>query len=114
MDQFLLMNVVQGLSYLLDIGDDGCKWHPCASRVALAQGAIGCILHDQEGDTIFYVKIVDADNMGMDETSKRACLCVELFFLFTRELGMQDFDGCLGVEVQVFSQVDFSKATSPD
>src|SRR5215467_3749592 len=108
------MDVIQCFGHLLDIGDNGCKWHSCASRVALAQGAIGGIVHDEKGDTIFDGEIVDADNMGMDETSKRACLRVELHFLLTRELGMQDFDGCLGIEVQVLPKVDFSKATRAD
>src|SRR5947207_11103185 len=108
------MDVVQCFGHLPDIGDNGCKWHSCASRVVLAQGAIGGIVHNEKGDTIFYSEIMDADNMGMDETSKRVCFCVELRFLLTRELGMQDFDGCLAAQVQVLPQVDFSKATLAD
>jgi hypothetical protein len=102
------MDVVQCFSHLPDIGENGCKWHSRAYQVALAQGATRGIVHNEKGDTIFYGEIVDTDNMGMDETSKRTCLSVELLFLLTRELGMQDFDGCLGVEVQVLPQVDFS------
>jgi hypothetical protein len=82
--------------------------------VTLAHGATRGVVHDEKGDIIFYSEIVDADNMGMDEASKRACLRVELLFFLPRELGMQDFDGCLSTQVQVFPQVDFSKATLAD
>src|SRR5437660_8575763 len=79
-----------------------------------AQHAIGSILHHQKRDTIFYIKVEDAHDMGMRETSQHACLSAELLATLTGEVGMQHFDGCLCVEVQVFSQIDLSKAPSPD
>src|SRR6516165_11404607 len=108
------MDVIQCFGHLFDIGDKVCNRHSCASRVAMAQGATRGIVHDEKGSIIFDGKIVDADNMGMDKSSKRACLRVELLFLLTRELAMQDFDRCLGTQVQVFAQVDFSKAALAD
>src|SRR5260221_1736411 len=82
--------------------------------MTFAQGAIGGILHDEKGDAIFYVKIKATHDMGMHETSEHACLGTESLSVFTREVGMQYFDSCLCVEVQVFSQVDLGNATSPD
>src|SRR5207253_478794 len=113
MDQFLLMEVVQGLGHLLDVGDNGIKWHPCTFRVVLAQCAIGGILHDQKGNTIFYTKIEDTHDMGMKKASQHECLTAKLLTALTCEVRMQHFDGCLRIEVQVFSQVNFSKATAP-
>src|SRR5579884_3780132 len=79
-----------------------------------AQRAIGSILHHQKRNTIFHIKVEDAHNMGMREMGQHACLSAELLATLTGEVGMQHFDGCLSVEVQVFSQIDLSKARSPD
>src|SRR5438876_5714644 len=114
MDQFLLMDRVQGLSHLPDVGDNGCKWHPSALWVALAQRAMRGILHDQKRDALFYAKIEDAHDVGMHEARNHARLRAESLFVLTVEVGMQHFDGSLRVEMQVFPQVDFGKATPAD
>jgi hypothetical protein len=50
----------------------------------------------------------------MRETSHRARLSAELLTGLAREMGVEHFDGCLRVEVQVLSQVDLGNATAPD
>src|SRR5947209_2244998 len=76
----------------------------------LAQCAIGSILHHQKRDTIFHIKVEDAHDMGMRETGQHACLSAELLATLTGEVGMQHFNSCLRIEVQMFSQIDLSKA----
>src|SRR5438132_5931701 len=80
----------------------------------LAQRAIGSIHHHQKRDTIFYIKVEDAHDMGMREMSQHACLSAELLATLTGEVGMQHFNSCPRVEVQMFSQIDLSKARSPN
>src|SRR5260370_23537310 len=110
MNPTLLMDKVQGPGQLVDVGDDGVKWYQGAFRVALAQGATRGILHDQKGNVIFHDKIKDAHDQRMHQ----ACLSTELLTVLAGELDMQYFDGRLGAKMQVFSQIDFSKATSPE
>ena len=52
--------------------------------------------------------------MGMRETSHRARLAAKFFTLLICEPSVQHFDGSLGVEVQMFTQVDVGKATLSD
>jgi hypothetical protein len=82
--------------------------------VALPQTAIGGILHDEKGDTLFYPKLEDTDNMGMREPSHDAGLGAQFFTLLTCEPSMEYFDSCLGTEVEMFAQIDVGKVTSPN
>src|SRR5260370_39958582 len=114
MNPTLLMDKVQGPGQLVDVGDDGVKWYQGAFRVALAQGATRGILHDQKGNVIFHDKIKDAQDQRMHQACYQACLSTEVLTVLAGELDMQYFDGRLGAKMQVFSQIDFSKATSPE
>ena len=75
----------------------------------LSQRTVGGIVHDKKGQVLLHVKIEDAHDMGMHETSNRARLRAEWFDVVARQVGMQHFDGRLRVEVQVLSQVDVGK-----
>src|SRR5207245_6397773 len=82
--------------------------------MALPQRAVGSIFHDEKGEAIFDSKIEDAHDMGMSEASNGACFLIESLFILTCKVDTQYFDGCLRIEMQVFSQVDFGKVTSPN
>src|SRR5436305_1870675 len=79
----------------------------------LSQRTVGGIVHDKKGQVLLQVKIEDAHNMGMDETSNRARLRAKWLDVVARQVGMQHFDGRLRVEVQVLSQVDVGKTALP-
>ncbi len=114
MNQLLRMDIVQGFGHLPDVRDNDVRRYGCALRVALPQGAIGSILHNEKRQTIFYLKVQHAHDMGMYEARHRARLAAQLLLVLISEVGMQHFDGRLSAQVQVLSQVDLSKAPSPD
>src|SRR5207244_2479857 len=88
MDQFLCMDILKSIGHLLDIRDNNFQGYPCPFRMALPQGTVGCILHDEKGDAIFYPKLEDTDDMGMCESSHCARLGAEFFTLRTCKPGM--------------------------
>src|SRR5437764_7323483 len=114
MNQLLYMDIVQCLGYLFNVGDDSVKRHLCTFRLALAQRAIGRILHHQERKAILYLKIENTHNMRMHQTSHRARLAAQLLAGLTREVSMHHLDGCLCAQMQVLSQVDLGETPSPD
>src|SRR6266571_1700992 len=65
MDQFLIMDVLQGIGNLLDIIYNGRKWEACTFRMLLAQVAFRSIVHNQERSVILYTKIKYRHDMGM-------------------------------------------------
>lgn len=88
--------------------------HDTALRTSITHHSLGSILHDEKWSTIFYPKLEDTDDMGMRETSHQARLAAKFFTLLICEPSVQHFDGRLGVEVQMFTQVDIGKATLSD
>src|SRR6266568_2712972 len=105
------MGELQGVGNLLDIGDDSCDGEDSAFGMTIAQGAIGSVVHHQEGGFALYAKFQHTDNMGMDQAHQVACFHTELVHVVAGQLAMQHFDGGLGAEVNMFSKVDFSEAT---
>src|SRR2546421_5335008 len=103
------MGILQGSGDLVNVGNDALYRQRSARWMHLSQRTIGGIVHDKKGQVLLHVKIEDAHDMGMHETSNRARLRAEWFDVVARQVGMQHFDGHLRVEVQVLSQVDVGK-----
>lgn len=59
----------------------------------------------------FDVKIEDAYYMGMLETTDGLCFTQEPFYVVVFQGCMEYFDGGLGLEAQVLTQIDLSEAT---
>src|SRR5712692_1687518 len=110
MDQAFIMGVLQGTGHLFDVGDDGGQQDSRALWVTLAQGAVGCVFHDDERDTSFDAEVQDLYDVRVLE-AKGACLDEEAVQVVLGEL-WEDFDGDLSVAaIEVLGQVDFAEAT---
>src|SRR6266571_4907478 len=83
--------------------------------MALAQGAVGGVVHDQEGGGVFNVKVENAHDVGVDKGGDGFGFALEVISGFVGELGMQDFDGrLLGGEAQVLAEVNFGEASTSE
>src|SRR3989442_13832086 len=99
MNQLLVVGVLQGIGYLLDVVDDGRKRQGAASGVMLAQCAAHGVIHDQEGSVILHVEVEHTYNIGMFEMGdglgfeKEACCLI-----WAAEPGLVDFNGGPGTQ----------------
>jgi hypothetical protein len=50
--------------------------------------------------------------MWMAQASDNACLRTELLQVFITDLSVKNFDGRVGIEMDVFTQVNFGKAAT--
>ena len=78
--------------------------------MTLAQGTIGCIIHDQKRVPILHTKFEDAHDIRVDQVGDRACLLAEILHIIACQAHTHHFDGSQGTEVNMFSQVDLGKA----
>ena len=78
--------------------------------MTLAQGTIGCIIHDQKRVPILHTKFEDAHDIRMDQVGDRACLRAKVLHFIGCQAHTRHFDGSLSTEVDMFAQVDFGKA----
>src|SRR5216684_467269 len=69
MDESFIMDVLEGAGNLLDVGDDPGEWNTCATGIALAQSAFGCVLHDDERNALvfFNAEVEELHNVGVFE-----------------------------------------------
>src|SRR5689334_14958838 len=77
----------------------------------VAQRPIGSVGHHEKGCVLFHPKIVDLYDVGMFQVSDQAGFVAEECYILACQLGAQDFDRSLCVQVNVFAQVDVSEAT---
>jgi len=62
---------------------------------------------------ILDTKIQHTHNVRMLQARNSACLGTELLDIAARQFGMQHFDGGLGLQVNVYAEIDISKAATP-
>src|SRR6266567_5161691 len=114
MDQLLIVGILQSLSDLFDVGDDHWEGEDAPFGMVLAQCPTRGIAHDQERGAIDDIEIKDAHDMGVFEAGDGVSLLLEtLHFAPVGKARVQDFDGSGGTQTQMFAQVDFCEATSP-
>src|SRR5437899_3340572 len=104
------MSILQGLSHLRDVGDNGVEWEQRPAGVALTQSAIGSIVHHQKGSHALNTEVQNLDDMGMPQMGNGTCLAEKVFSIIACQLAMQYFNGSLGVQVNMLPQVDFREA----
>ena len=102
MDQFLIVGTLQGLSYLLDIGDDGGECKRGAFGMEITQGSIEGIVHHQEGNSALHTELEDTHDMGMDKASNGTSFGAECIHIVAAQLRVEHFDSCLCAQVNVF------------
>ncbi len=66
---------------MFDIGPGVLHWQRDTPGMALVQGAIRGIAHDEERGLICYIKVEHAHYVGMLQASNGACLVAEALYL---------------------------------
>src|SRR5947209_17530272 len=88
----------------------GCEralWATTASpKVEMAQSATRSILHDQKRRALLHAKVQDAHDRGMAQGSQGTSLTQKAFHLTLVPWAMEQFDGGLGAQLHMLSQVD--------
>jgi hypothetical protein len=110
-DEFLLMSILQGISDLLDRGDDDRERDQAPFGIAVPQRAIRCIVDHEKGHAILYIIIEDTHDAWMHERGNGLRFLLEVLGLLLGQMGMQYLDGRLLVEPHMLSEVDLSIAT---
>src|SRR5258707_4821161 len=77
----------------------------------LAQCPIRCIIHHQERGSSFNPKIENTNDMRMSKTNQCSRFRTKSMNILTSQLTVQDFDGSLGLQVNMLTQVDLCKTT---
>ena len=110
-DQLVLVSILQGWGNLPHIGQHCRKRQARAFGVQLAQGPIGCIVHHQKRRGAFHTKVQHTYDMRMDQVSNGAGFATKLLDLPASQLSMQHFDGCLGLQIDMLTQVHLGEAS---
>src|SRR5712692_2617260 len=96
-NQLFIMGILQGVRYLLDIGDDDFHGKPRSPGVVLAQVTISCIVHHQKRSCVLHPEVQHLDDMRMAQMGNGACLGEETLRIMTCQLPMEYFYGSLGM-----------------
>src|SRR6202035_5643778 len=94
-----------------DVLHDQWKREPRALGVQSAQTTTRSKIHYQKWGSSLYPKLEDAYNMRVFQVSNTPGFQAELFDAIIDQLSMEYFDRCLGIQVDVFTQVNFSRTT---
>jgi hypothetical protein len=112
-EQVLFVGELQGRGDGPRVGDDSQERYSRARRVKLSQITIRSIVHHQERGLVLDAEVEDTDDMRMHQVAQMTSCCEEVLGGMRIYLGVQDFDGNLAIEVDVFAQVDVGKGTYP-
>src|SRR5215467_7003727 len=105
-NQAPVMGILQRGGHLLEVGDDGLERQPHSLWMELAQGATRSILHDQKRRARLHPKVQDAHDMRMAQGGQGTSLAQKVFHLTLVPRAMEQFDGGLGAQMHMLSQVD--------
>jgi hypothetical protein len=109
-DEFLLVRVLQGVSYLLDRRDNHRERDQATFRIAVPQRAMRGIVHDEKRHTLLHIEIEDTDDRGMSQRGDGLGFLLEVLGLNGAQMGMQHLDGCLLVEPHMLPEIDLGIA----
>jgi hypothetical protein len=70
---------------------------------------MGRVVHDQVGRVVLQVKVEDANDVWMHQVAQKPGLGEEILIAERTGLGMEDFDGHAGIEIEMLGQVDIGK-----
>lgn len=79
----------------------------------MAQSAFRSIVHNQKGSVVLDAEIKYADDVWMSQAADCLCFVDKALEVVAGDLRVQDFDGCLRLQIDVFSEVDLGEATFP-
>src|SRR5260221_1807464 len=104
--------IVQGGGSLACKGEDGRERELTAFRVALAQSAIGGVMHDEERSAIMDITFEDAHDMGMLKTRDGPHLREEALHMLVVESCAEELQCNLCAQIGMLSKVDIGEATT--
>ena len=81
--------------------------------MTLAQGAIGSVFHDEEGDIVRYIIFHDAHNMGMLQASNSTGFVTKAALIVICQPHLQHFDSGQCVEIHVLTEIDIGETALP-
>src|SRR5712692_4500598 len=70
---------------------------------------MGRVVHDPVRRVVLQVKVEDANDVWMHQVAQKSGLGEEILTAERTGLGMQDFDGHAGIEIEMLGQVDIGK-----
>src|SRR5579864_8960890 len=103
------MSILQGIRNLQSVINNKSRWERLTFGMALTQGAIGGIIHNQKGGPALDPEFQDPHDMGMDQMSDGTSLSAKLVYIFTRQLRVEHLDSCLRTEMDMLTQIHLSK-----
>src|ERR1700736_4503728 len=113
MDEFLVVSILQRSSNLFDIRDYDVDQHPRTTWMTLAQGSIGRVFHDQKRNCAIHAEVQHSHDIGMAEMRDGASLTAEVVDALIDQVSSQQFDGGLGVEMNMLPKIDICRPTLP-
>jgi hypothetical protein len=113
-DEFFVVRMLQAFCYLSDIRHNGVQGKLSASRVALAQGAIGRKVQNEEGSIALHTEVHHTHNVRMHQAGDGACLLEKGLEFVIRYFGLQDLNSDLCIEVHVLTKIDIREASTPN
>jgi hypothetical protein len=111
MDKLVIVSILQAIDNLPDIFHDRFHWQLCIARMALTQGALGSILHDQVRNPFILAKIEDTDNMRMNEMGQNARFLLKSVLHIGIQARIEDFDGGQAFQMNMLAQIDIGEAS---
>src|SRR5437870_5040507 len=79
--------------------------------MSLTEGAVGRVIQHQKGNLFLHSEIQHAHNVGVNKPTESTRLDKKRFTIIVVQLHREQLNGCLGPEVDMFPEIDLSKAT---
>jgi hypothetical protein len=92
MDQSLIMSTLEGIGYLLRIGNHCRQRKRYPFRMALTQRAMRGKIHHQKGDIVFYAKLQNAHDVRVYQVRNEACFQAKASETLIVQLSTQYFN----------------------
>src|SRR5947209_7646562 len=112
MDHIATMSIVKGGCDLFDMGDDRNQWHRRSARIELLECSPWSIVHHQDRCALLNHKLEDTYDMAMPQANQGLCLREKASDLVLCERGMQDFQSGMTFQVDMFTEIDISEAST--
>src|SRR5450755_2118674 len=113
MHQSLIVDILEGIGGLRDVGNNLCKLQPRAAWIARAQRSVGRVLHHKIGNAVLNREIEHADDMGMSYINQALRLDQKFFQPSLFQGCAQELDRRLSLDIKMFAQVDLGEPSLP-
>ncbi len=112
-NQLVFVGILKGIRHLPHIDPHRLQRHHAALGMALAQRAIGGIIHHQKGRALVQSIIQQVNNMRMGQLGNRLRLIEKALGLLLGQFAKQDLNRSLRPQARMLAQIDLGKAAMP-